>query len=130
MYHLLLSVCTEELLYRIELLALFVLVFFCPTDINWSNLVNVCLGTSNPTRSIPQFSSHKNKKMVILLLNGCSTFWIFIQILKNSFLNIKKNVKKYIICRINIFKLFVFENRALELYWEGFSTANAIFFIT
>ena len=49
--------------YRIELAALFVLVFFCPTNINWPNLVNDCLGTPNPNAYCsPNFHPRRIKK--------------------------------------------------------------------
>ena len=47
------QLCIEELLYRMELYALFVLVYSCLTNINWPNLVNVCLAHLTPMYTPP-----------------------------------------------------------------------------
>ena len=48
--------------------------FFCPTNINWPNLVNVWLVTPNPNDyESPNFHTRNFFKQAILLQNGWTT---------------------------------------------------------
>ena len=84
---------------------------------------------------VAQFSSQKNNRKDILIINGWAMIYtnhIFnFYLIKRKTLNFTKNVKKIIILyKIYIFKFLVFENLAITFYCEVFADANAIYFIT